>query len=166
MGGVIKVLSRLYVVAGLTIVIFLLIFSGQAFAEFDEWVFEERIHPMSDEDNSWAGVMTANGGMLVLRCTGSNDFYILVGFGDYIGDNFTIVDYRFDDNDVVEAGVWEITPHGSSVFARSELKNDLIAGFFRSDRVVFQTEDHRGLKPYAEFPLAGARSAIRQLDCV
>lgn len=131
-----------------------------------EWEYHERIDPMTDEDNSFAGTAKGNNEMLIVRCAGADDYDIIVGVGTYLGSDPANVAYRFDDDDPVNAGKWTPGTEGTVAFAPTSGKQDVLEGLQVASKVIFQITKFNGSKPHSEFSLSGSSSAINQLNCI
>lgn len=132
----------------------------------DEWIYQEDIDPMTDENSSWAGLPKSHNEMVVVRCSGAN-YDIIVGVGDYIGSSEAYpVTYRIDDKEAVGAGRWSPSTEGTMVFVPNRLKDDLLEELKSSSKIAFQVTNHRGTQHTAVFPLHGSARAIKKLKCV
>jgi hypothetical protein len=155
-----------YRIASLTLIGLFSIIPGISASQSSEWRYQENIHPMTDEDKSFAATGTGRNTLVIVRCDGSDGVDVFVGVGEYLGNGTAHVAYRFDEEDPVDAGEWNLGTEGNVAFAPQSMTQTLIDGFRQGSRVVFQITKFNGSQPYSEFSLSGSAAAISQLGCM
>lgn len=146
---------------------FLIMFASATSAQqLEEWVYEENIDPMTDENSSYAAIINGRKELIAVRCDGDNSFNIIVGVGEYLGSDSPPVTYRIDKQPAVNADRWNLSTTGTLMFVPDSKLSEIKEGLLTGQNIIFQVTDFRGSKPYAKFSLSGSSAAISQLACM
>ena len=79
---------------------------------YSEWMYNENIDPMTDEDTSNVMIVDGRNTMIVVRCSGNDRFSIFAGVGRYLGSDQRPVAYRFDSNEP-QTSRWSLSTDGA-----------------------------------------------------
>lgn len=137
-----------------------------ALSNAESWIFVENIDLMTDEDTSSAAIINGRKELVSIRCNGEDHYDIFVGVGEYIGGERQPVSYRFDSDEPVMAGNWNLSTDSSIVFAPDSQKSTLVELLRTRNKVTLQIKNFRGFRPVAQFSLQGSEAAISQLNCI
>jgi hypothetical protein len=143
---------------------------------YAEWEFREKIHPMTDENESWAFVRVSREEVLMVSCRGASDFYIFVRVGHAGGTpafgRGAKVSYRVDSEPVVDAGEWNVSRDGTGAFAPDAEKRAFLEILKTASKLAIEvtilvpSRHPLPLKGHAVFEVSGASDAIGKLGCI
>lgn len=145
--------------------------SAQEPVQLGDWVFFEKVDPITDENTSFAAAPASDSpsyyeGLFFVRCAPGFDMGVEVFFDadQYLGiDDFYPVVYRIDGGEPQNSR-WSISTNGTSVFTPELEIPRIFAALMGASEFVFRVQGYDGPQTYI-VPVSGLREVLDALNC-
>lgn len=128
----------------------------------NSWVYEQKKDGFNDKSGHTAYIKGKGGTYALAQCDSNSVFNVQFFINEYLSRKAVNVKWRIDNGEV-NTGAWNVSTEGTTVFARSDVKNQLGRKMRSGSNILLEVTDYRGTNHRVKFSLRGSSKAISSI---